>query len=146
MFPGYRNQESFAIMLWHGPTVLHLRRTDVCPYEPTHLLPVTSSTFNFRIRCRRSSNLIQTGMASRPDFNSAVTVPNNYRELSQFTGQERWLELIEGRILMPCKHGAPDMERWPLLYRHGLCISIQPKERLRKKLCIQSSLAGHSPS
>jgi len=88
------------------------------------------------------------GMASRPDFNSAVTVPNNYRELSQFLVKERWLELIEGKDIDALQAlVAPDMERWPLLYRHVFAYLYTTQGKIAEKaLHSVRRLLGTRPS
>jgi hypothetical protein len=87
-------------------------------------------------------------MASRPDFNNFVTVPNNYRELSQFLAKERWLELVEDKNIDALQAlVGPPTERWPLLYRHVFAYLYTTQKKITEKaLHSVRRLLGTRPS
>jgi hypothetical protein len=87
-------------------------------------------------------------MACRLDFNSIVTVPNNYRELSQFLAKERWLELIKEKNIDALQAlVAPPTERWPMLYRHVFAYLYTTQVKISEKaLHSVRRLLGTRPS
>lgn len=89
-------------------------------------------------------------MARRPDFNSVVTVPNNYRELSQFVVKERWLELIENKDISRLQAlVAPptESEPWPILHRHVCACLVHTQDKIAMKaLHSVRGLLGTRPS
>ena len=72
---------------------LNLEIPKTCIYFPVTILalPMLQSTEEVLFQSYTDA------MASGPDCNSVVTVPNNYHELSQFLSKEHWLELIENK-------------------------------------------------
>jgi hypothetical protein len=75
-------------------------------------------------------------MVSRPDFNKVVTVPHNYRKLSQFLAKERWLELVQDKdieALQALVALPTETEQWPLLTRHIFAYMYANQGRIANK-------------
>lgn len=72
-------------------------------------------------------------MQNRPDFNTIVTVPHNYRELSQFLAKERWLELVKNKDIVHLQAlVAPptNSEPWPILHRHVCAFLVKSQDKI----------------
>ena len=78
-------------------------------------------------------------MASSPDFNSVVTVPDNYHGLFQFLSKEHLLELIENKNIdaLQLLVSLPT-ERWPMLYCHILAYIYTTQGKIHEKYYILS--------
>jgi len=137
--PGISQSREFSpSCLWHGPTV-HISDVQTFAHTSQHILLSCHilGRSNFRSGAAALSNLITTGMASRPDFNSAVTVPTTIASSRSFWSKERWLELIEARDIDALQALLLQHGRWPLCIDMSLHISIQTQGKIAEKLCIQ---------
>jgi hypothetical protein len=149
---GYQNKESFrhhacgAAQDFYSSDVQTFAHTTQHIYFPvTSQVPQTpESTAELLFRSYTEA------MVSRPDFNKVVTVPHNYRELSQFLAKERWLELVQDKdiealqalVALPTEN-----EQWPLLTRHVFAYMYANQGKIAEKaLHSVRRLLGTRPS
>jgi hypothetical protein len=120
---GYRTKDSFRHHPCSAAPQFYISDVQTFAHTTQHVyFPVISSAPQIpESAAELLFHSYTKAMDSRPDFNAVVTVPHNYRELSQFLAKERWLELVQDKdieALQALVALPTETEQWPLLSRH----------------------------
>lgn len=149
---GYQNKESFrhhacgAMQESHSSDVQTFAHTTQPIYFPvmSQVPQMPESTTELLFQSYTEA------MVSHPDFNKVVTVPHNYRELSQFLAKERWLELVQDKdidALQALVALPTETEQWPLLTWHVFAYMYANQGKIAEKaLHSVRRLLGTHPS